>query len=132
MVQKHTLEQALIELGVEDRMQGDNVLSVAELEALLAKVFVRLSLDHSTAEECTELTLNWVLRCCDRYRKRLVALFQSHFSLLYFPLVITMTDHNIFHRGRTGGVKVRSLKVGLVALCSATLEEKYRCKPLSI
>ena len=29
--------------------------------------------------------------------------------------------------GRTGAVKLRSLKICAAALCSATLERKYRC-----
>ena len=33
--------------------------------------------------------------------------------------------------GRTGVVKVHSLKVGLVALCHATIQEKYACKSCS-
>ena len=30
--------------------------------------------------------------------------------------------------GRTGVVKVHSLKIGLVAMCHATIQEKYACK----
>lgn len=85
MVQKHILQQALRELGVEDRLQNENVLSVAELGVLLAKIFVRLNhvgLDHSVVEECTELTLNWVLRCCDRYRNTYSCLFLFHVSFV--------------------------------------------------
>lgn len=32
------------------------------------------------------------------------------------------------HSGRTGTVKVRSLKVVLAAISQASLEEKYQCK----
>jgi len=44
-----------------------------------------------------------------------------------FPQEIDFLHIFIFS-GRTGYVKIRSLKVGLMAMSTATLEEKYRCK----
>lgn len=65
-VSKHILEGALGELGVQDRLQSDAVLSVAEVEALLTKVYKHL-FERSVVEEYTELALNWVLKCYDWY-----------------------------------------------------------------
>ena len=46
-------------------------------------------------------------------------------AIRVYTLIYSML---LFDRGRTGAVRVKSLKVGLVTICSATLEEKYRCK----
>jgi hypothetical protein len=114
-----TLERALRELG-HHRSEGNReLLQVVEVEAVLSKVFhnacddglggYNYSLLPSWAinrvmkkqtnkpemepEQCTEITLSWILKCYDS--------------------------------GRTGVVKVHSLKIGLVALCHATIQEKY-------
>jgi len=95
VVSKHVMEEAFRELGL-DQSQNSGVLTAAEAESVLNKMF---QLSHTDGDKfepelCTELTLNWILKC--------------------------------FDSGRTGYVKIRSLKVGLMAMSTATLEEKYR------
>lgn len=66
-IHKNVLESALLEIGLsEDR--NDNVMSVAEVEALLSKLFNRIdsSQDRHACEMLIELTLGWVLKCYDR------------------------------------------------------------------
>ena len=105
---------------MEDRSQNNQLLSVVEIEMLLTKSFLRLSED-SLGEECTQVALNWLLKCYDRY------------GTILSVWIIVKNEHKqcfvlLSNRGRTGAVKVKSLKVGLIAICSATLEEKYRCE----
>ena len=62
----------------------------------------------------TDITLSWILKCYDRQ-----VLSYSNYELLMYIHTCS---------GRTGVVKVHSLMIGLVALCHATIQEKYACE----
>lgn len=67
VVSKHMMEEAFTELGL-DQSQNSGVLTAAEAESVLNKMF---QLSHTDGDKfepelCTELTLNWILKCFDR------------------------------------------------------------------
>ena len=57
-------------------------------------------------------------------------------TVFYVYIIIYMTDYRntcclYVCSGRTGVVKAHSLKIGLVALCHGTIQEKYACESIS-
>uniref|UniRef100_A0A5F8G5S2 Utrophin n=1 Tax=Monodelphis domestica TaxID=13616 RepID=A0A5F8G5S2_MONDO len=55
---------------------------------------------------------------------------QSHKDLVNVPLCVDMCLNwllNVYDTGRTGKIRVQSLKIGLMSLSKGLLEEKYRC-----
>ncbi len=68
-IDMHVMVQALEEMGL-GQSQNSSVLTVVELEALLNKLFQLAQRDRPELLEpgkCTELTLNWLLKCYDTY-----------------------------------------------------------------
>ena len=69
MANCHILEQAYMELGM-NHTDSNAVLTVVEIESTLRKIF-QLARENCgglfEAEKATELTLNWILKCYDRY-----------------------------------------------------------------
>ena len=66
-VHENVLESALREMG-SSKDQRSEVMSVAEIEALLSKVFNRVNSSQSDRQSCElsiELTLCWILNCYD-------------------------------------------------------------------
>lgn len=82
------------------RAQNDKLISVPEMISCLQNIFEGTAIDHS--------------------------------SLVNIPLSIDLCLNwllNLYDTAtRTGFIRVLSFKIGLVALCKATLEEKYKCK----
>ena len=63
----HVMVRAFDEMGL-GLSQNNGVLTVAELESLLNKLFQLSQRDRAEfvePEKCTELTLNWLLKCYD-------------------------------------------------------------------
>ena len=63
------MEEAFTELGL-DQGQNSGVLTAAEAESVLNKMFQLSHRDgdkFTKPELCTELTLNWILKCFDRW-----------------------------------------------------------------
>lgn len=63
----HVMVQALDEMGLS-QSQNSGVLTVVELEALLNKLFQLAQKDRADLlepEKCTEVALNWILKCYD-------------------------------------------------------------------
>ena len=119
------LFHAFSEFGWEGSSHNCNTLSVLELESLLNKVFQLAQRTRSRflqPDKCVEITLNWSLGCLDRS----VAITES--TALIVLLWVLFIYHNITYSGRTGVVKLRSVKIALAALCSSVPEDKYRCK----
>ncbi|CAO2628439.1 UTRN, partial [Lemmus lemmus] len=55
---------------------------------------------------------------------------QLHKDLVNVPLCVDMCLNwllNVYDTGRTGKIRVQSLKIGLMSLSKGLLEEKYRC-----
>ncbi|VTJ89550.1 Hypothetical predicted protein [Marmota monax] len=55
---------------------------------------------------------------------------QMHKDLVNVPLCVDMCLNwllNVYDTGRTGKIRVQSLKIGLMSLSKGLLEEKYRC-----
>uniref|UniRef100_A0A8D1NQ13 Utrophin n=1 Tax=Sus scrofa TaxID=9823 RepID=A0A8D1NQ13_PIG len=55
---------------------------------------------------------------------------QMHKNLVNVPLCVDMCLNwllNVYDTGRTGKIRVQSLKIGLISLSKGLLEEKYRC-----
>ena len=69
IVDMHVIEQAFSELGLSFA-HNSGVLTVVELESVLNKTF-QLAQKGRTGliepESCAELTLNWMLKCYDRF-----------------------------------------------------------------
>ena len=114
------LSHAFLEYGWEGSRHNSNMLSVLELESLLNKVFQLAQRGRSRflqPDKCVELTLNWSLGCLDRSAAdNIVCTYIHHHDMISYS-------------GRTGVVKLRSLKIVLSALCSSVPEAKYSCKP---
>ena len=67
----HILRTAFHEFGLQTE-QNAAVLTVAELRAILSKVFQLAQRGRASfidPDKCTEITLNWTLKCLDRYEK---------------------------------------------------------------
>ena len=63
------MQQAFEEMGL-GQSQNNGVVTVAELEAIFNKVFQLSQRDRSgfiETSKCTELAVNWILKCYDRY-----------------------------------------------------------------
>ncbi|XP_037397389.1 utrophin isoform X2 [Pygocentrus nattereri] len=55
---------------------------------------------------------------------------QEHKDLVNVPLCVDMCLNwllNVYDTGRSGKIRVLSLKIGLLSLCKGLLEEKYKC-----
>ncbi|XP_047663229.1 utrophin isoform X2 [Tachysurus fulvidraco] len=55
---------------------------------------------------------------------------QEHKDLVNVPLCVDMCLNwllNVYDTGRSGKIRVLSMKIGLLSLCKGHLEEKYRC-----
>ncbi|KTG33834.1 hypothetical protein cypCar_00016724 [Cyprinus carpio] len=56
---------------------------------------------------------------------------QQHSSLVNVPLCVDMCLNwllNVYDTGRAGKIRTLSFKTGIICLCKAHLEDKYRCK----
>uniref|UniRef100_A0A3Q2YSV2 Utrophin n=1 Tax=Hippocampus comes TaxID=109280 RepID=A0A3Q2YSV2_HIPCM len=56
---------------------------------------------------------------------------QEHKDLVNVPLCVDMCLNwllNVYDTGRSGKIRVMSMKIGLLSLCKGHLEEKYKCK----
>ena len=68
MVDISKLEQAFTELGMS-HTHSNGVLTVIEVESVLKKIFQLAEQAREgllDTEKCTELSLNWILKCYDR------------------------------------------------------------------
>nr|XP_021325542.1 utrophin [Danio rerio] len=55
---------------------------------------------------------------------------QEHKDLVNVPLCVDMSLNwllNVYDTGRSGKIRVLSMKIGLLSLCKGHLEEKYKC-----
>ncbi|XP_060793676.1 utrophin isoform X3 [Neoarius graeffei] len=55
---------------------------------------------------------------------------QDHKDLVNVPLCVDMCLNwllNVYDTGRSGKIRILSMKIGLLSLCKGHLEEKYRC-----
>ncbi|XP_075869628.1 utrophin isoform X3 [Nelusetta ayraudi] len=55
---------------------------------------------------------------------------QEHKDLVNVPLCVDMCLNwllNVYDTGRSGKIRVQSMKIGLLSLCKGHLEEKYKC-----
>ena len=69
LVDQHVMEQAFLEFGLGYGF-SNGVMRVVEVEAVLNKVFQLATRDRPQLlepERCTEITLNWILKCFDRF-----------------------------------------------------------------
>uniref|UniRef100_A0A4W5LMA9 EF-hand domain-containing protein n=2 Tax=Hucho hucho TaxID=62062 RepID=A0A4W5LMA9_9TELE len=56
---------------------------------------------------------------------------QQHGNLVNVPLCVDMCLNwllNVYDTGRSGKIRTLSFKTGIISLCKAHLEDKYRCK----
>ena len=74
-VQLSVVKKALLQHGLTES-HNNTIISVIEMEAILATMFnnAKLKWSNINPEYCTEVTLNWILACYDRYNPELLAI----------------------------------------------------------
>ena len=113
----------------------DSFVDAPTLYNILLDIFVLTRNTDATRridkEQAAELLLNWILNLYDVYvlngpdiLRNLYVFFLDGIRC-YQNLNLNVKN---FHRHRNGSIRVLSVKVGLAALCSTRLTEKYRCK----
>ncbi|TSK17770.1 Dystrophin [Bagarius yarrelli] len=81
---------------------------------------------HSLKQNEQFIDIIQVISCLTSIYDRLE---QQHSSLVNVPLCVDMCLNwllNVYDTGRTGRIRILSLKTGIISLCKAHLEDKYR------
>ncbi|XP_066527919.1 utrophin-like isoform X3 [Hoplias malabaricus] len=82
---------------------------------------------HKLNNNSSPLTVPEVINCLTSVYDDLE---QEHKDLVNVPLCVDMCLNwllNVYDTGRSGKIRVLSLKIGLLSLCKGHLEEKYKC-----
>ncbi|XP_016380409.1 utrophin-like [Sinocyclocheilus rhinocerous] len=82
---------------------------------------------HKLTVNSQQLTVPEVINCLTSVYD---GLEQEHKDLVNVPLCVDMCLNwllNVYDTGRSGKIRVLSLKIGLLSLCKGHLEEKYKC-----
>ncbi|XP_059397183.1 utrophin-like isoform X3 [Carassius carassius] len=82
---------------------------------------------HSLTVNSQQLTVPEVINCLTSVYD---GLEQEHKDLVNVPLCVDMCLNwllNVYDTGRSGKIRVLSMKIGLLSLCKGHLEEKYKC-----
>uniref|UniRef100_A0A671MZL2 Utrophin-like n=1 Tax=Sinocyclocheilus anshuiensis TaxID=1608454 RepID=A0A671MZL2_9TELE len=83
---------------------------------------------HKLTVNSQQLTVPEVINCLTSVYD---GLEQEHKDLVNVPLCVDMCLNwllNVYDTGRSGKIRVLSMKIGLLSLCKGHLEEKYKCK----
>ncbi|XP_055363081.1 dystrophin isoform X4 [Betta splendens] len=81
---------------------------------------------HSLKQNEQLLDISQLITCLTSLYQRLE---QSHSNLVNVPLCVDMCLNwllNVYDTGRTGKIRTLSFKTGIISLCKAHLEDKYR------
>lgn len=105
--------------------QNEQLLDISQLVACLTSLYQRLEQSHShlvNVPLCVDMCLNWLLNvydtCVHTY---------THTRFQAFP-VDSCVVLCLPASGRTGKIRTLSFKTGIISLCKAHLEDKYRCE----
>ncbi|KAG1936101.1 utrophin [Pimephales promelas] len=82
---------------------------------------------HKLTLNSQQLTVPEVINCLTSVYD---GLEQEHKDLVNVPLCVDMCLNwllNVYDTGRSGKIRVLSMKIGLLSLCKGHLEEKYKC-----
>ncbi|XP_057175633.1 dystrophin isoform X1 [Triplophysa rosa] len=82
---------------------------------------------HKLTVNSQQLTVPEVINCLTSIYD---GLEQEHKDLVNVPLCVDMCLNwllNVYDTGRSGKIRVLSMKIGLLSLCKGHLEEKYKC-----
>uniref|UniRef100_A0A671RQ22 Utrophin n=1 Tax=Sinocyclocheilus anshuiensis TaxID=1608454 RepID=A0A671RQ22_9TELE len=82
---------------------------------------------HKLTVNSQQLTVPEIINCLTSVYD---GLEQEHKDLVNVPLCVDMCLNwllNVYDTGRSGKIRVLSLKIGLLSLCKGHLEEKYKC-----
>uniref|UniRef100_A0A9J8BHJ6 Utrophin n=1 Tax=Cyprinus carpio carpio TaxID=630221 RepID=A0A9J8BHJ6_CYPCA len=82
---------------------------------------------HKLTVNSQQLTVPEVINCLTSVYD---GLEQDHKDLVNVPLCVDMCLNwllNVYDTGRSGKIRVLSMKIGLLSLCKGHLEEKYKC-----
>ncbi|XP_058618771.1 dystrophin-like isoform X6 [Onychostoma macrolepis] len=82
---------------------------------------------HKLTVNTQQLTVPEVINCLTSVYD---GLEQEHKDLVNVPLCVDMCLNwllNVYDTGRSGKIRVLSMKIGLLSLCKGHLEEKYKC-----
>ncbi|KAL8190371.1 UNVERIFIED_CONTAM: hypothetical protein K2H54_050730 [Gekko kuhli] len=96
-----SLSAACDALDQHNLKQNDQPMDILQIINCLTTIYDRLEQEHNNLVNvplCVDMCLNWLLNVYDTYV------------------------------GRTGRIRVLSFKTGVISLCKAHLEDKYRCK----
>ncbi|KAB0342967.1 hypothetical protein FD754_019893, partial [Muntiacus muntjak] len=83
---------------------------------------------HNLKQNDQPMDILQIINCLTTIYDRLE---QEHNNLVNVPLCVDMCLNwllNVYDTGRTGRIRVLSFKTGIISLCKAHLEDKYRCK----
>ncbi|KAF4078503.1 hypothetical protein AMELA_G00199850 [Ameiurus melas] len=104
------------------RLQKALCLDLLDLSVAQA-MFQQHKLNVNSAQLCVPEVINCLTSVYDD-------LEQEHKDLVNVPLCVDMCLNwllNVYDTGRSGKIRVLSMKIGLLSLCKGHLEEKYRC-----
>lgn len=82
---------------------------------------------HKLTVNSQQLTVPEIINCLTSVYD---GLEQEHKDLVNVPLCVDMSLNwllNVYDTGRSGKIRVLSMKIGLLSLCKGHLEEKYKC-----
>lgn len=107
--------------------QNEQLLDISQLVTCLTSLYQRLEQSHShlvNVPLCVDMCLNWLLNVYDTYDWHTRA-FLEGLSVL---MLIFLGFCFVLGSGRTGKIRTLSFKTGIISLCKAHLEDKYRCE----
>ncbi|KAM7389244.1 hypothetical protein PAMP_023234 [Pampus punctatissimus] len=119
----------------QELQQGEHVMDVVEVIHGLTALYERLEEERSILVNiplCVDMCLNWLLNVYDRLRR----VTQAECAGLTCPLGnstrvniedgVRHTVESVCESARNGKMRVLSFKMGLVSLCNADVQEKYK------
>ena len=113
--------------------QNEQLLDISQLVTCLTSLYQRLEQSHShlvNVPLCVDMCLNWLLNVYDTYvHTHLTRTRRDHLPL--FQWDVTYSNWLFGGSGRTGKIRTLSFKTGIISLCKAHLEDKYRCESFS-
>uniref|UniRef100_A0A3B4XFW8 Dystrophin n=1 Tax=Seriola lalandi dorsalis TaxID=1841481 RepID=A0A3B4XFW8_SERLL len=103
-----------------------HVLTRACLDLLSMPIACEVLDQHGLKQNEQLLDISQLVTCLTSLYQRLE---QSHSHLVNVPLCVDMCLNwllNVYDTGRTGKIRTLSFKTGIISLCKAHLEDKYR------
>ncbi|XP_041352153.1 dystrophin-like isoform X2 [Gigantopelta aegis] len=104
------------------RGKNDKIMDVIEIINCVTTMFESVVAEHPNLVNvpfCVDMVLNWILDVFD------IGLASSRGSKSYVS-VNSLASNDYGERARTGKVRVLSFKIGIIIMCKAQLEDKYR------